>query len=195
MDKDAYTPNEIVQLKINYDNEACDEGIKHAKVRFIREITSTSAHGIEFVDKTVLIKRKIEGAESKQKDEKIAELVLDQIHFTNDHYLKDYRKKKPYIVEEMKEWFTALQPTLKTTNFECKYYAEVSFKHGGLTMGKKIPNIKVPIQIYYGRETVIETKGGKILEEYQPDVVAPHLENGEKELPPNPYLRDHPDLA
>jgi len=83
--------------------------------------------------------------DSRSKTERTIELALDQINFDNDSLLKTLRKRKPYIFEELQEWFYALQPTLKTTNFECKYYAEVSFKHSGLTFGKKIPTVIVPI--------------------------------------------------
>lgn len=77
MDKDGYTPKEIVQLKLNFDNERCDEGVKHATVRFIREVSSSSASGIELKDRTILFKRKVEGVNSNAKMERTVELHLD----------------------------------------------------------------------------------------------------------------------
>jgi hypothetical protein len=58
----------------------------------------------------------------------------------------------------MKEWFFALQPTMKTGTFECKYYAEITFKYKRLFLKSKIPKIIGTIQIYYGRETVPDYK-------------------------------------
>lgn len=63
MDKDGYTPKEVVQLKLNFDNEKCDEAVKHATIRFIREVSSVSASGIELNDKTILFKRKVDGVD------------------------------------------------------------------------------------------------------------------------------------
>ena len=108
-------------------------------------MSSVSASGVEFKDKTVMLNRKVEGTPAKSKMDRTVELILDQINFDHDQHLKEFRKKKPYIFQEMKEWFYALQPSMKTNTFECKYYAEVSFKHTGLTFGKKIPTVTVPI--------------------------------------------------
>ncbi len=82
-----------------------------------------------------------------------------------------------------------MQPSLKTNFFECKYYAEVSFKHAGLTFGKKIPTVTVPITVYYGRETVLPPPPKLAPEDIQ------EMNEKQAHLPPNPYLAHHPDLA
>lgn len=61
MDKDAYTPKETIQMKINFDNKGCNEDISRIKVRFIWEVSSISASGVEFKDKIVMLKRKVDG--------------------------------------------------------------------------------------------------------------------------------------
>ena len=66
-----------------------------------------------------------------------------------DQHLTTYKKKKPQLAEDLKEWYYTLQPSVKTNNFESRYYAEISFKHAALTLGQKIPKITVPIQVYY----------------------------------------------
>ena len=57
LDKDAYLTSETINLNINLDNRGCDTDVKRAKVRLIREVTSVSASGVEYTDKTILMKR------------------------------------------------------------------------------------------------------------------------------------------
>jgi hypothetical protein len=45
MDKDAYQPNEIVKINLNFDNKECDEAVKKVTVKFVREVTSVSSKG------------------------------------------------------------------------------------------------------------------------------------------------------
>lgn len=86
---------------MNFDNEKCDEAVKHATIRFIREVSSVSAGGIQLNDKTILFKRKVDGVDNNQKLERVVELALDQVTFDHDSVLKAFRKKKPYIFEEL----------------------------------------------------------------------------------------------
>src|ERR1017187_7067824 len=51
MDKDAYQAEEMINLHLLFNNTACDEAIKHSKVRLIREFTSISSNGTEYKDR------------------------------------------------------------------------------------------------------------------------------------------------
>lgn len=145
LDKDAYTPNEQVNLEVNFDNAACSTDVQRAKVRLIREVSAVSAKGVELKDQCILMKRVCEGVGARSQAKRVIELPLSQIDFSQDSVIKDFKKKSPLYAEEMREWLTALQPSAKGQYFECKYYAKVTFKHSALTMGNKIGEIFVPI--------------------------------------------------
>lgn len=67
VDKDVFTPKESINVNFILDNSESEQSIKRAKVRLIREISALSSNGIEFKEKTILMKRKCNGAQSKQK--------------------------------------------------------------------------------------------------------------------------------
>eukprot|EP00347_Sterkiella_histriomuscorum_P016070 403354603 len=156
LDKDAYQPNETINLSINLDNSECDQDVKRAKVRFIREITAVSAHGVEYKDQTILMKRVCEGVNQRSSVNRTVQLPLDQVDFAVDSHLKDFKKRQPLYAEEMREWLTAMQPSVKGSYFECKYYAKISFKHSAMTLGKKIGEIYVPISVYYLSKSFVQ---------------------------------------
>jgi hypothetical protein len=65
-----------------------------------------------------------------------------------DKYLDSFKKEKPHVVSEMKEWLTTLQHTYKSPTIECSYFFEIECKHTGLG-GKDMPLIVFPVLIYY----------------------------------------------
>lgn len=108
LDKDAYQPKETINLDINLDNSDCDQEVKRAKVRLIREIVAHSAHGVEFKDQTIIMKRVSDGVAARTQVNRTVQFPLDQIDFSVDQHLKDFKKKNPLYAEEMREWLTAM---------------------------------------------------------------------------------------
>jgi hypothetical protein len=82
--------------------------LKKVKVSFIREIKAISNQGVEFLEKTELLKRKDGNVEAKVAEYKNFHLPLDQLDATINKDLECYRGKKPYVAAEMESWFTSL---------------------------------------------------------------------------------------
>jgi len=93
----------------------------------------------------------------------------------------------------MDHWLYALQPSTQGSYFTCKYYAKVTFKHSAVSLGQKLGEIYVPIQIYFISKSFADMP--KFVPPPEEDeFVQPQnhgLGNERKEsekLPPNPYL-------
>lgn len=97
----------------------------------------------------MLIDRKFGLLAAKKADSKQVELPLSLVNFLNDKYVKKLCSQKKYLEGELQGWLYGMQPSMKTMNFECKYFVELTFEHNGLTFGKSIPTITIPVQIYY----------------------------------------------
>ena len=90
------------------------------------------------------MKRKFEETMlAKKREERFVELPLSQINLF-DKYLDSFKKEKPHVVSEMKEWLTTLQHTYKSPTIECSYFFEIECKHTGLG-GKDMPLIVFPV--------------------------------------------------
>ncbi|CDW75052.1 UNKNOWN [Stylonychia lemnae] len=193
LDKDAYTTKETINLNLNFDNKECDTDVKSAKVRLIREINSVSAGGVEYSDKTILMKRKCEGVHAKTTQQRIFQIPLDIIDFKRDSLLKDFRKKRQFFCEEMNEWLYTLQPSTNGSYFTCKYYAKITFRHSAATLGQKLGEIFVPIQIYFISSTFAGMPkyippADEEMDQPQSQSLAEKQATKEEILPPNPYL-------
>ena len=96
----------------------------------------------------MLLKRKVPGVPIKEHLRTEIIMPLEQVNVSQNKYLSEFQKKKPYIANELKEWIHMLQPTVKTITFECKYYIQVSFKHDTL-FAKKLDPVILPINIFH----------------------------------------------
>ena len=77
IDKDAYMPNETIEVRALIDNQACEQSLKFVKVHLYREVTCESTNGSKFSSKVSLMKRKSGGVDPKTKSELIIELPLN----------------------------------------------------------------------------------------------------------------------
>lgn len=68
-------------MNILCDNSECDLLLKKLKVKLVREIKAVSNQGVEFVEKTDLIKRKDGNVEAKVAEYKNFHLPLEQLDF------------------------------------------------------------------------------------------------------------------
>jgi hypothetical protein len=150
LNKDVFQPHESVEINVALDNSLCSEDLKKIQFKVYREISSISAHGHEFKDKHKIMKRDLEGVEANHKAEKKVEFHLDVINLS-DKYLNSFKLKKRHIVADLEQFATSLQPSIKTKTFECHYYIEASFTHGGL-LSNKVDKIILPFSIFYGNE-------------------------------------------
>ena len=201
LDKDTYLTNEMVKVHVNLDNNECDEAIKKVTVKFFRELNATSVQGVKLTDRTFITKIKAEGVGSKSSAIRVIEVPLESFKFAKESSLQSYRKKKAKFADDLGEFYFNLQPSIKTTLFECRYYIQVSFKHSALALGKTLNQIEIPINVYYLslsatttlKNTKEETKTELILNTHEtPSIVSASITTASNVEPSNPYQIGNP---
>ena len=72
-----------------------------------------------------------------------------------DPVIDQFKVYKPHIAGELKDWLTTIQHSVHTASLECSYYIDIEFKHQGLLV-KNMPEIKLPVSIYYHNNVFFE---------------------------------------
>lgn len=75
------------------------------------------------------------------------EMPLSEV-LVEHQYLEQYKRRRPQEAKQVRDWIGALQSTVQTSRFECKYYLEVSVRHSGL-FSRQMPPIRIPVTIYH----------------------------------------------